>query len=73
MPPSLFVCNTDSPGEQIQRAFPDARVVKSLNNPALVPGPHNVFLSGNDTAVRERVRALQTPSFNYHLAVGAKA
>lgn len=26
MPPSLFVCNTDSVGEQIQRAFPDARV-----------------------------------------------
>ena len=25
------VCNTDSLGEQIQRAFPDARVVKSLN------------------------------------------
>ncbi len=23
-PPSLFVCNTDSLGEQIQRAFPDA-------------------------------------------------
>jgi predicted dinucleotide-binding enzyme len=31
MPPSLTVCNTDSLGEQIQRAFPDARIVKTLN------------------------------------------
>src|SRR3989337_2642731 len=28
---TLTVCNTDSLGEQIQRAFPDARVVKTLN------------------------------------------
>jgi predicted dinucleotide-binding enzyme len=26
-PPTLTVCNTDSVGEQIQREFPDARVV----------------------------------------------
>ncbi len=31
MPPSLFVSNTDSLGEQIQGAFPDLRVVKALN------------------------------------------
>ena len=31
MPPRLFVGNDDSLGEQIQRAFPDARVVKALN------------------------------------------
>src|SRR3954470_2205060 len=31
MPPTLSVCNTDSLGEQIQRAFPDAKVVKALN------------------------------------------
>ena len=31
MPPSLFVCNTDSLGEQIQAAFPGAKVVKTLN------------------------------------------
>src|SRR4030095_6178163 len=31
MPPTLTICNTDSLGEQVQREFPDARVVKALN------------------------------------------
>src|SRR5678816_4317824 len=31
MPPTLTVCNTDSLGEQIQRVFPQAKVVKTLN------------------------------------------
>ena len=57
MPPSLNPVNTDSLGEQIQRAFPDARVVKTLNtmnasvmvDPASVAGgDHSVFVSGND-------------------------
>ena len=30
-PPTLFVKDTDSLGEQIQRAFPQTRVVKTLN------------------------------------------
>ncbi|HSJ53075.1 MAG TPA: NAD(P)-binding domain-containing protein, partial [Anaerolineae bacterium] len=56
-PPSLTVCNTDSLAEQIQRAFPRARVVKTLNttnayvmvNPREVAdGDHHVFMSGND-------------------------
>ena len=49
-PPILSVCNTDSLGEQIQRAYPEARVVKTLNtmnayvmvDPARVPGRHDV-------------------------------
>src|SRR6266508_4040551 len=57
-PPTLAVCNDDSLGEQIQRAFPDARVVKALNTmnadvmvePGLVPGGHTVFVCGNDPA-----------------------
>jgi 8-hydroxy-5-deazaflavin:NADPH oxidoreductase len=56
MPPSLLVCNTDSLGEQIQRTYPQLKVVKTLNtmtamvmvNPALVAGDHDVFVSGND-------------------------
>jgi predicted dinucleotide-binding enzyme len=63
MPPRLTVCNTDSLGEQIQHAFPDARVVKTLNtvncavmvNPALVPGEHDIFVCGNDAEARKTV------------------
>jgi predicted dinucleotide-binding enzyme len=62
-PPTLAVCNTDSVAEQIQAAFPDARVVKTLNtmnaavmvNPGLVPGEHDVFLSGNDASAKAQV------------------
>ena len=54
-PPRLSVVN-DSLGEQIQREFPDARVVKALNtmncqvmvDPSKVAGEHDVFVSGND-------------------------
>jgi predicted dinucleotide-binding enzyme len=31
IPPSLAFCNTDPLGERIQRAFPETRVVKTLN------------------------------------------
>jgi len=63
MPPTLSVCNTDSLGEQIQRAFPDVKVVKTLNamhckimvNPSLVSGEHDVFVSGNDRAAKAKV------------------
>jgi len=63
-PPSLFVCNTDSLGETIQRRFPKAHVVKSLNtmtasvmvNPASVDsGDHHVFLCGNSIEARTEV------------------
>lgn len=65
-PPPLFVSNTDSLGEQIQRAFPAAKVVKTLNtmncnvmvDPASVPGDHNVFMSGNDEAAKAHVREM---------------
>jgi 8-hydroxy-5-deazaflavin:NADPH oxidoreductase len=63
MPPSLSVCNTDSMGEQIQRTFPDAKVVKTLNtvncrlmvDPSLVPGDHNIFICGNDEGAKSDV------------------
>ena len=64
MPPILWVCNTDSLGEQIQRAFPEAKVVKALNtvsapvmvNPGRVAGgDHTLFISGNDAAAKAQV------------------
>lgn len=66
MPPTLFVKDTDSLGEQIQRAFPAARVVKSLNtmNAALMTHPDRlaedstVFVSGNDADAKDTVAGL---------------
>ena len=65
-PPSLFVSNTDSLGEQIQRRFPDAKVVKALQtmncdvmvDPSKVPGEHDVFLCGEDADAKRRVADL---------------
>ena len=62
-PPSLTVCNTDSLGEQIQRAFPRLRVVKTLNttNTAVMVAPasvgggdHTMFVCGNDADAKAR-------------------
>ncbi|MGJ5831562.1 NADPH-dependent F420 reductase [Streptomyces ossamyceticus] len=63
MPPLLNPVNADSLGEQVQRAFPDARVVKTLNTmncrlmvePDRVSGAHNVFVSGEDTGAKKQV------------------
>ncbi len=68
MPPALLTPAFDSLAEQIQRALPRTRVVKSLNTmnadvmvrPSLVPGDHVVFLSGDDQAAKDDVRALLT-------------
>ena len=65
-PPALTVGNTDSLGEQIQRAFPDAHVVKTLNtvaaevmvDPTSVPGGHTLFLCGDDPGSKAVVIAL---------------
>lgn len=56
MPPTLFAGNEDSLAERIQKAFPAAKVVKTLNtmncqlmvDPSRVPGEHDVFVSGDD-------------------------
>jgi predicted dinucleotide-binding enzyme len=62
MPPGLGVCNTDSLGEQIQRAFPDAKVVKTLNtmNAAVMTDPvgGEVFVCGDDASAKGEVTAL---------------
>lgn len=69
MPPSLSVVNTDSLGEQIQRTFPQVKVVKALNttntlvmaNPRQVAdGDHDIFVCGNDAQARAQVTELLT-------------
>ena len=65
-PPTLLVKDTDSLGEQIQRAFPQARVVKTLNtlnadlmvHPASLGAESSVFVSGDDAAAKARVTEL---------------
>lgn len=66
MPPTLTICNDDSLGEQIQREFPEAKVVKALNtvnagvmvDPASVPGEHDIFMCGNDDDAKAQVSEL---------------
>jgi 8-hydroxy-5-deazaflavin:NADPH oxidoreductase len=63
-PPSLFVKDTDSLGEQIQREFPELRVVKALNtmnahlmvNPRqLADADHSTFVAGDDADAKKTV------------------
>ena len=65
-PPTLFVKDSDSLGEQIQRAFPETRVVKTLNtlnanlmvNPKELGPESSVFVSGDDEAAKATVSEL---------------
>lgn len=67
-PPSLFVKDTDSLAEQIQAAFPEARIVKSLNTltarlmvePGLLVEATTVFVSGDDADAKATVTELLT-------------
>jgi hypothetical protein len=75
MPPSLTVCNTDSLAEQLQRAFPNLKVVKALNtvtaaimvDPGLIKGEHDVFICGNDDGAKGKVKELLTGGFGWSL------
>lgn len=66
MPPSLFVGNTDSLGEQVQRAFPAAKVVKTLNtvncnlmvDAATLAPEHTMFMAGNDPEAKAKTREI---------------
>ena len=67
MPPSLSVVNTNSLGEEIQKAFPQSKVVKTLNtmwcglmvNPSMVnKGDHHVFLCSNHEDAKEEVKKI---------------
>lgn len=74
MPPSLFVSNTDSLGEQIQRAYPNVKVVKTLNTVTaslmvdprqLADGEHHIFVSGNDAEAKAQVVTLLSTWFGW--------
>jgi 8-hydroxy-5-deazaflavin:NADPH oxidoreductase len=66
-PPRLSLPDTDSVSEQVQRAFPAARVVKTLNTmtadvmvhpDSVGRGDHTVFVSGNDADAKTTVTSL---------------
>lgn len=65
-PPRITAPQDDSIAEQIQRAHPEARVVKSLNtltaelmvHPELLPEPGTVFVSGDDAEAKATVTEL---------------
>ena len=59
-PPSLFVSNTDSLAEQLQRELPEIRLVKMFNtmahevmvDPASLGQESTIFIAGNDEPAR---------------------
>jgi 8-hydroxy-5-deazaflavin:NADPH oxidoreductase len=65
-PPTLFVSNTDSLAEQLQREVPEARVVKMFNtmanevmiNPRGLNNDSTIFVAGNDPSAREIATSL---------------
>ncbi|MFC9705076.1 NADPH-dependent F420 reductase [Streptomyces sp. NPDC056943] len=73
-PPKVGLPDGGSVAEQLQRAFPETRVVKTLNtmnntvmvDPGRVPGLHDVFLSGDDedakAVVAELLRSFGWPA-----------
>jgi len=77
MPPTLTVANTDSLGEQIQRALPQTRVVKTLNtvncnvmvDPKRVPGDHAMFVCGDDPDAKKSVTSLLREQFGWTTVV----
>lgn len=64
--PALAVGHTDSGGEIVQRALPDARVVKAFNtvnaglmvDPGLPDGPHPMFIAGDDDGAKATIADL---------------
>jgi len=61
------LCNTNSLGEEIQKNFPDTKVVKTLNTmwntimispSTLQNGDHTNFICGNDEEAKNQVKSL---------------
>jgi len=74
-PPSLHanLSNTTSVGEELQKAHPEAKVVKTLNtvtcnlmvNAGLVQGDHDMFICGNDAEAKSTVTDLLKTGFGW--------
>ena len=74
---TLTVCNTDSLGEQIQRAFPETRVVKTLNtmncnvmvDPTKLSEMTHAFVSGNSADAKAAVIAILRDWFGWRSVI----
>ncbi len=66
MPPSLLISNTNSLGEEIQKEFPAALVVKTLNtiwcglmvNPRQLSESHTIFMCGNSDEAKSTTKKI---------------
>lgn len=74
MPPTLSLVNDTSLGETIQAAYPQTKVVKTLNtlNAALMVdanklagGDHTIFICGNEESAKQQVSNLLQDNFNW--------
>jgi 8-hydroxy-5-deazaflavin:NADPH oxidoreductase len=62
-PPKLSICGEDSLGERVQRALPDAKVVKAFNtignpyfvDPGFADGQPTMLIAGDDEAAKRTV------------------
>ena len=73
-PPTLFTGNTDSLGEQAQRALPGSKVVKALNTVTaslmvdagrVAGGDHEAFICGDDAEAKAQVTKILTEWFGW--------
>lgn len=72
-PPTLSVCNESSLGEKIQAAFPETKVVKTLNtltctlmvDPQALPEETDIFVSGNDADAKAQVAGFLAEQFGH--------
>jgi 8-hydroxy-5-deazaflavin:NADPH oxidoreductase len=75
MPPSILPHYTGrtSLGEEIQKAFPNVKVVKAFNtmnaavmvNPAEIAGDHDLLIAGNDADAKATFKSLATKEFGW--------
>jgi 8-hydroxy-5-deazaflavin:NADPH oxidoreductase len=75
MPPGLLqkYSHFTSLGEEVQKAFPEARVVKAFNtvsafamvDASFVAGDHDLFIAGNDAGAKKAVENLARKEFGW--------
>ena len=77
-PPSLFTGNTDSLGEQAQRALPDSKVVKALNHVTaglmidagrVAAGDHDALICGDDPEAKAQVTKILKEWFGWQRVI----